>query len=120
MLEGAAPVSAMGDYSREVTSYARGRGRLSCRFQGYRPCQDPDALVAALGYDPDRDAENPSGSVFCSHGAGHPVPWDQVEEYMHIENAYDRGEEPEETYQPVVQRYTGSRNELNREELDAI
>ncbi len=84
LLTGSAPVSAVGDYALEVTSYTRGRGRLSCLPDGYRPCPNQEAVVAQLGYDCDRDTENPCGSVFCSHGAGFIVPWDQVEEYMHL------------------------------------
>ena len=93
---------------------------MFCTLKGYDICHNQEEVVAALGYDPEADVENPADSVFCAHGAGYVVPWDQVEEYMHIENAYDRGEKVEETYQPVVQRYTGSRIELTREELDAI
>ena len=120
VLCGSVPVSAMGEYQTEFASYTGGRGRLFCTLKGYDICHNQEEAVAALGYDPEADVENPADSVFCAHGAGYVVPWDQVEEYMHIENAYDRGEEPEETYQPVVQRYTGSRIELTREELDAI
>lgn len=120
VLCGSVPVSAMGGYQTEFASYTGGRGRMFCTLKGYDICHNQEEVVAALGYDPEADVENPADSVFCAHGAGYVVPWDQVEEYMHIENAYDRGEKVEETYQPVVQRYTGSRIELTREELDAI
>lgn len=120
VLCGSVPVSAMGGYQTEFASYTGGRGRMFCTLKGYDICHNQEEVVAALGYDPEADVENPADSVFCAHGAGYVVPWDQVEEYMHIENAYDRGEKVEETYQPVVQRYTGSRIELSREELDAI
>lgn len=86
-LTGSAPVSAMRDYQREVTAYTRGCGRLFCSFKGYEPCQNAEAVVEASGYDPDRDTENPAGSVFCAHGAGFVVPWDQVEAYMHLDYA---------------------------------
>ena len=120
VLCGSVPVSAMGGYQTEFASYTGGRGRMFCTLKGYDICHNQEEVVAALGYDPEADVENPADSVFCTHGAGYVVPWDQVEEYMHIENAYDRGEKVEEIYQPVVQRYTGSRIELTREELDAI
>ena len=120
VLCGSVPVSAMGGYQTGFASYTGGRGRMFCTLKGYDICHNQEEVVAALGYDPEADVENPADSVFCAHGAGYVVPWDQVEEYMHIENAYDRGEKVEETYQPVVQRYTGSRIELTREELDAI
>ena len=120
VLCGSVPVSAMGGYQTEFASYTGGRGRMFCTLKGYDICHNQEEVVAALGYGPEADVENPADSVFCAHGAGYVVPWDQVEEYMHIENAYDRGEKVEETYQPVVQRYTGSRIELTREELDAI
>ena len=86
VLEGTAPVSEMQDYQREVTSYTRGRGRLSCIFKGYGECHNAEEVIEAIGYDPERDLDNPTGSVFCSHGAGFNVPWDQVFEYMHIES----------------------------------
>jgi len=86
VLEGVAPVSEMQDYQREVTSYTRGRGRLSCIFKGYGECHNAQEVIETIGYDPERDLENPTGSVFCSHGAGFTVPWNQVFEYMHIES----------------------------------
>ncbi len=86
VLEGVAPVSEMQDYQREVTNYTRGRGRLACVYKGYGECHNSEEVIEAIGYDPERDLENPTGSVFCSHGAGFNVPWNQVFEYMHIES----------------------------------
>lgn len=85
VLTGSAPVSEMRDYQREVTAYTRGCGRLFCTLKGYEPCHNEAEVVEALGYDADGDVENPCGSVFCSHGAGFVVPWDQVEDYMHLD-----------------------------------
>ena len=85
VLTGAAPVSQLRDYAAQVTAYTRGMGRLTCTSGGYRPCADQDTVVAGIGYDPDRDVDDPCGSVFCAHGAGFNVPWNQVEEYMHLE-----------------------------------
>ena len=97
VLTGSAPVAGLGDYAREVTAYTRGRGRLSCVFKGYEPCGDQAAVVEALGYDPERDLENPADSVFCAHGAGYVVKWDQVPGMAHVSSGIDftTEEEPE-------------------------
>ena len=86
LLQGRAPVSELRDYARDVAAYTRGRGRLSCEVAGYFPCHNTEAVVAALAYDPVADLENTPDSVFCSHGAGITIPWDQVEENMHLES----------------------------------
>ena len=83
-LEGDAPVAQMRDYAIEVSTYTHGRGHLTCLFNGYRPCQDQDALVDSIGYDPESDLENTPDSVFCAHGAGYPVKWNKVEDFMHL------------------------------------
>lgn len=89
VLIGTAPVSAMRDYQNQVVSYTKGHGRLFCNLKGYAPCKNQEEIVAAIGYDSERDLENPTGSVFCAHGAGFVVPWDQVEEYMHLDGGID-------------------------------
>ena len=86
LLQGRAPVSELRDYARDMAAYTRGRGRLSCEVAGYFPCHNTEAVVAALAYDPAADLENTPDSVFCSHGAGITIPWDQVEENMHLES----------------------------------
>lgn len=86
LLQGRAPVSELRDYARDVAAYTRGRGRLSCEVAGYFPCHNTEAVVAALAYDPAADLDNTPDSVFCSHGAGITIPWDQVEENMHLES----------------------------------
>ena len=86
LLQGRAPVSELRDYARDAAAYTRGRGRLSCEVAGYFPCHNTEAVVAALAYDPAADLENTPDSVFCSHGAGITIPWDQVEENMHLES----------------------------------
>ena len=96
VLKGYAPVKAMRDYQREVLSYTRGRGRLFCALKGYEPCQDQEKIVAETGYDSERDLDNPTGSVFCAHGAGFLVPWYQVEEYMHVESQLSKEAEENE------------------------
>lgn len=97
VLSGEAPVALMQDYQREVISYTKGRGRLSCSLSGYKPCSNAEEVLTAIVYDSERDLENPTGSVFCAHGAGFVVPWDQVEDYMHLESVFkSKEEEPEQ------------------------
>lgn len=86
ILTGSAPVVTMRDYQNEVISYSRGMGRLFCTLKGYFPCHNQEEVVQAFCYDPEADLENPTESVFCAHGAGFVVNWDQVEEYMHVES----------------------------------
>ncbi len=85
VLEGRAPVSAVGDYAKEVAAYTHGRGRFTCRMDGYYPCHNAEEVIRAAAYDPEADVENTPNSVFCSHGAGVVVPWAWVPRYMHLE-----------------------------------
>ncbi len=95
VLTGSVPVSEVGGYWTQVAAYTGGRGRFSCAVEGYRSCHNAEAVVAASGYDPDRDVDNPAGSVFCAHGAGFNVPWDQVREHMHMDSGWrPAGERP--------------------------
>ncbi len=84
VLRGSAPVAAIRDYPGELVAYTRGLGRFSCSTRGYEPCPRQAEIVAGIGYDPQADVDNTPDSVFCSHGAGHIVKWDQVEQYMHL------------------------------------
>ena len=93
-LEGEAPVSAMNGYLEELMSYSHGRGRLSLRPAGYRPCPEQERIVEELGYDPEADLENTPDSVFCAHGGGFPVKWNRVPEYMHLESCLKKEPEP--------------------------
>lgn len=86
LLTGTAPVSTMRNYQRDVISYTKGRGRLTLNLSGYEPCHNAEEVIAASGYDFDFDLQDPAGSVFCSHGAGFVVPWDEVKQYMHVES----------------------------------
>lgn len=86
VLKGTAPVVTMRDYQREMIAYTRGHGRLFCSLKGYEPCHNAEEVIVSCGYDSEADTEEPTGSVFCSHGAGFYVKWDQVEEYMHTES----------------------------------
>ena len=97
ILTGAAPVSALRDYAREVTAYTRGRGRLLCQNGGYRPCADAQAVISAIGYEPERDVDNTPDSVFCAHGAGYNVKWNEVPAMAHVDSGLRLGaSEPEE------------------------
>lgn len=89
ILTGTSAVSQMRDYQKQVAAYTSGRGRLFCSLKGYAPCTDQEEAVRESGYDSERDLENPTGSVFCAHGAGFVVPWNQVEEYMHLDSGID-------------------------------
>ena len=89
ILTGTAAVSRMRDYQMQVVAYTSGRGRLFCSLKGYAPCKEQDEIAAQIAYDPERDLDNPAGSVFCAHGAGFVAPWDQVEDYMHLEDGVD-------------------------------
>lgn len=85
VLTGSAPVATLQGYQTEVNAYTKGRGRLFCLLKGYEPCHNSDEVIERIGYDSERDPDNPTGSVFCAHGAGFTVNWDRVEEYMHLE-----------------------------------
>ena len=89
VLTGAAPVSAMQDYPQTVTAYTRGLGRISCTLRGYEPCKNQQQVVEALGYDPEADLDNSPDSIFCSHGAGINVKWNEVPEHMHLPSALE-------------------------------
>lgn len=103
VLTGIAPVAAMRGYQSEVVSYTRGRGRLFCSLKGYGPCKNQEEIAAAIGYDSERDLENPTGSVFCAHGAGFVVPWDEVEDYMHLDSGFAGLKEQEDSASDDVQ-----------------
>ena len=85
VLSGVVPVATMQNYQREVVSYTKGRGRLSCVLQGYFPCHNAVEVVENTRYEAELDLADPTGSVFCAHGAGFVVPWYEVKHYMHIQ-----------------------------------
>jgi len=123
VLTGSAPVATMRDYQVKLLAYTGGRGRIFQNLQGYEPCHNGSEVIAKIGYDAEADLANPSYSIFCAHGAGFVVLWDQVEEYMHLENVFlkkrkaigteDRQEDP-------VRNSLTTTIELTQEELDAI
>ena len=86
VLIGIAPVATMRDYQQELIAYTKGQGRMFCSLKGYEVCHNQEEVIEQIGYDSERDLENPTGSVFCAHGAGFLVPWNQVKDYMHVES----------------------------------
>ena len=119
VLAGSAPVSEMCDYQKEVIAYTKGQGRLFCTLKGYEPCHNAKEVIEKVGYDSERDVKNPTGSVFCSHGAGFTVSWDQVKDYMHLDSQLnsDGGNLNEDD--TVRQTYT-EEEFIDTEEIDRI
>lgn len=118
VLRGSVPVVTMRDYQKEVIAYTKGYGRLSCVVQGYGPCHNAEEIIAQIGYDAEQDAENPTGSVFCAHGAGFLVPWNQVKDYMHVEGILQQQMAPEETR--LSSRGGVTSDSIGTDEIDAI
>ena len=135
VLTGCAPVETMRDYQKEVYAYTRGQGSLTVRLKGYMPCHNADEVIEERHYDPEADLRNPTGSVFCSHGAGFVVPWNQVKEYMHVESCFagDRKAIEESAFQEELEKRkeaarkreenrsaSGGEYFLGTDEIDAI
>lgn len=93
VLSGTCPVSEMGSYTKEVMQYTHGKGKLACILKGYEPCHNAEEVIEGIGYDCDADLENPCGSVFCSHGAGYNVPWNEVAQHMHLPSILEPAKE---------------------------
>lgn len=135
VLTGCAPVETMRDYQKEVYAYTRGQGSLTVRLKGYMPCHNADEVIEERHYDPEADLRNPAGSVFCSHGAGFVVPWNQVKDYMHVESCFagDRKAIEESAFQEELEKRreaarkreedrsaSGGEYFLGTDEIDAI
>ncbi|WP_069998086.1 translation factor GTPase family protein [Cellulosilyticum sp. I15G10I2] len=119
ILVGSAPVVTMRNYQQEVIAYTKGHGRLFCSLKGYAPCHNVEEVIDSIGYDSERDIENPTGSVFCAHGTGFLVAWDEVKNYMHVESYLQKKEVGVEE---VVQNKTSYTEErwIDLEEIDKI
>ena len=115
ILTGTAPTAAMQSYPMEVVGYTRGRGHLSLSLDGYRPCHNARQVIEAIGYEPEHDLDNPADSVFCSHGAGFVVPWDQVRSHMHVDSGWGKTVRPEETVQARPRRMAAYRATLEED-----
>ena len=121
VLTGSAPVSLMRGYQKEFTAYTGGRGRMAVSLKGYDICHNQEEVLAASTYDSEADLANPTGSVFCAHGAGFVVDWDEVEEYMHMEHTLESGNDDEmDVMEVTLPKRRHSSIELTQEELDAI
>ena len=114
ILKGSVPVSEFGSYQREVNAYTKGRGRLSFTLKGYEPCHNAEEVISAKSYDPEGDMENPSSSVFCSHGAGFLVSWDQVPDYAHLESGWQQPQGRKPGMEGVYGGEIGQVDEANR------
>lgn len=101
VINGTAPVSTMYDYSRDVMQYTHGKGKLMCALKGYEPCHNADEVIADIGYDCDADTDNPCDSVFCSHGAGYNVKWNEIKSHMHLPSALST---PKSNYVPSISK----------------
>jgi predicted RNA-binding protein with PIN domain len=118
VLCGRAPVSELHGYTRELISYTRGKGRLSCTSDGYEPCHNEAEIVLAVGYDPEADLDHTPHSVFCAHGAGFVVPWNEVDSYKHLD-AEAMLSAREETIIPQTTKLA-AKYQLSEEEVEAI
>ena len=127
VLRGRAPVACLQDYQIEVTAYTKGRGHLSCQPGGYAPCHNAEEVLERTGYDPEADADNPSSSVFCAHGAGFLVPWYEAPSHMHVESSIkglkkgrEQTKEQIRLLQERAYQERESREAIGTEEIDAI
>ena len=117
VLEGTAPVAELQSYMSQVVSYTHGHGKLICELAGYEACHDPEKVLADFAYEAERDTENPADSVFCSHGAGINIPWDEVFSHMHLESVLRQNADREH---PAVPRVRKQNLDLDEKELQRI
>jgi predicted RNA-binding protein with PIN domain len=115
IITGTAPVSQMQDYMKEVTAYTAGNGKLFCNVSGYAPCHNSDEVIRNIAYNPESDTDNPCGSVFCAHGAGFTVKWDEVKDYMHLEGVLEKKSYSPQDASERISNYVSS--VVNDEEL---
>jgi predicted RNA-binding protein with PIN domain len=121
VLRGIAPVACMANYQKEVTVYKKGLGKVTFRFAGYYPCHNTEEVVAQTGYDPERDLSHPADSVFCAHGAGFIVPWNEVPDHMHVEGRLLKKKEQQEEAPSGKKTKTYDPDHwIDIEEIDAI
>ncbi len=119
ILSGSAPVITMRNYQKEVIAYTKGHGKLFCSLKGYFPCHNTEEVIESIGYDSERDIENPTGSVFCAHGAGFLVDWDEVKNYMHVEGYRKKNEDSSVKVPDSKVSYTEERL-ISVDEIDQI
>lgn len=119
VLTGSAPVVTMRNYQKELAAYSKGLGRMFTSLKGYEPCHNQAEVVAGIGYDSERDLDNPTGSVFCSHGSGFLVDWYAVKDYMHVESYLQARDDPAAATDPCRSSYSEERW-ISPEEIDRI
>lgn len=117
VVDGSAPVALMQNYQSELTAYSHGEGRMFCSLKGYFECHNAEEIISKTAYNPEADLENPTGSVFCSHGAGFTVSWDEVEKYMHLESCLKKSQEKESD---TTKSYLSDDKWISPEEIDSI
>ena len=115
LLTGTAPASTMRSYPMEVVGYTRGRGHLTLTLDGYRLCHNAAEVIEAAGYEPEHDLDNPADSVFCAHGAGFVVPWEQVRSHMHVDSGWGKTAKTEEAVQARPRRMAAYRATLEED-----
>ena len=122
VIRGTAPVIHMREYASEVMAYTKGLGSLSCTLKGYEPCHNASEVIETVRYDPEADTDNPTGSVFCVHGAGFNVTWDEVPNYMHIESCLKKQEKQivKESVPAISSGYIPSGGFAEDKELEQI
>lgn len=124
LVKGRAPVATMKNYQKEVIAYTKGEGRLFATLDGYGPCHNSEEVIAQIAYDPERDFDNPTSSVFCAHGTGFIVPWDEVSNYMHVENflkdTHENMKEEHTDFSDDHQLTDDQKQWMSLEEIDAI
>lgn len=116
MLTGNGPVSTLNDYPAKLSSFTRGEGQITFTFKGYYPCHNTEEVVEAYGYDPESDVDNPCGSVFCKGGSGFYVPWDEVPDYVHLDNIFEASDNDE----PIKEPSRSSSSTASKADLEAI
>ena len=121
VIKGAGPVATVGNYQAEVNAYTRGKGVLSLKMSGYRPCHNTDEVIEQIGYEAERDTRNPADSVFCAHGSGFNVPWYEVKDYAHVDSVLNQvGTNENVVLTPKEAARTVSDEWIGTEEVDRI
>lgn len=117
IIKGYAPVATLRDYQINVNAYTSGTGSISVSLRGYAPCHNQDEVINESGYDAESDMKNPSSSVFCTHGSGFIVPWDQVKAYMHV---FDEEEKKYDTSTPEIRSRENFDYSIGLDEIETI
>ena len=122
VITGIVPVSTMMGYSEEVMAYSAGRGSLRCVLKGYEVCHNQDEIISLINYDADSDIDNPSSSVFCEHGAGYVVPWNEVKEHMHLESCFSKVQIMTDVgmTDTIISRFSDADYAMGTDEVDEI